>query len=199
MQKIVSFPFAPVRAPRVLPAKRKAASIGALAALRQMDEREAKLKRANVLRAIGGCVVIAAAAAAMLGFMLLYVRLTLHRDDKPLADARSTRNFALVIDAILAVMLIPVAIFTKPRSRSDRINQFMDYASRPAVQNDNVIARIVLVIVMLGMLLGEFLVIDAIQFLLLRIRLRQIDRHRAALILEMLLANPRGIDPRLLL
>jgi hypothetical protein len=199
VQKIVSYPFAPVRAPKVLPAKRKPASLGAMAALRQMDEREAKLKRANALRAIGGCIVIAAAAAAMLGFVLLYVRLAVHPDDKPLPDVRSTRNFALGIDAFLAVMLIPVAIFTKPQSRSDRVNQFMDYSSRPAGQNDGAVVRLVLLIVMLGMLFGEFLLIDAVQFVLLRIRLRHIDRHRAALILEMLLANPRGIDPRLLL
>jgi hypothetical protein len=199
VQKIVSYPFAPVRAPKVLPAKRKPALLGAMAALRMMDAREAKLKRTNGLRAIGGGLVIAGAAAAMLGAMLAIARIHSALYGNPIPTDNDLISFALGIDATILLVTFPVAYFTKPKSRSDRVNQFMEYAGRPTVLNEHPLVRALLIIIALGMLLGEFLVIDTIQFLSLRIRLRNADRHRAALILEMLHANPRGIDPRLLL
>jgi hypothetical protein len=57
----------------------------------------------------------------------------------------------------------------------------------------------VLIVAMLGLLYGEFLIIDAIKFLSLCVRVRDVDRYLAAIILEMLFAEPKGIDPRALL
>ncbi len=56
-----------------------------------------------------------------------------------------------------------------------------------------------MILILLGLLYGEFLVIDAIKSAWLNHRLRHVDRHRSTIILAKLFADPTGVDPRLLL
>ena len=168
--------------------------------LERMERREEELKAANRVRAAKGCAVIAALVFVVIPILLRQVmRFEAVMHNVVEWDTPEIWQLVICLDAMLLVFTFPVAVITNRESRSKRINEFLDTGTRATGSNDNPFIRIVLVICMLGLLYGEFLIVDAISSLWLRIRLRDVDRHRVAVILEMLIAEPRGIDPRLLL
>jgi hypothetical protein len=198
--KINTHPWSPVIAPKVRVAKRRAVSLGAMKALEGMERREGDLKAANRIRAVRGCAVIAVSVFVVIPILLRQVmRFEAVMHNVVEKDAGEIWQLVMAFDAMLLVFTFPIAVITNRESRSKRINEFLDTGTRATGSNDNPFVRIVLVICMLGLLYGEFLIVDAIGSLWLRFRLRDVDRYRVAVILEMLVAEPRGIDPRLLL
>jgi hypothetical protein len=199
MQRIVSLPWSPVRAPKVRPARRSPASIAACRALELMRDRENELAKQNRVRAIGGFAVLVGSCVANYFCLKLAVKFSGESDGPSPQRLHDSIPFALMFSGLLILITFPIAIFTRPRSRSDVVNQFLEHGTRSSGSNDNPFVRAWLAIMMLGLLYGEFLIVDAGKFLSLRVRLRDVDRHRVAVILQMLLADPRGIDPRPLL
>jgi hypothetical protein len=199
MQRIVALPWSPVLSAKVRPPKRQAVSLGALAAMERLRERERELAKSNRLRALGGCLTLAFTFAT--GFLLLswMLRLSLPVRIEATPEPPNLLGGSLAIEAILLVLAIPIAIAVRPRSRSDVVNKFLETGGHSGDTRDNPLLRWALTIIMLGFLYGEFLIVDSVKSAFLRLRLRNVDRHRGAIILHALLTEPRGIDPRLLL
>ncbi len=199
MQNVVSHPWTPVRAPKVRATKRQVTSLGALAALAKLHEREHELMHLNRSRFLGGSVVVLISCAALPAFAEWILRESRNIN---LNAAESSSDFAslcLALDICLLLFTVPLAIAVSAPSRSRLVNQFLDSGTRSSGANDNPLIRILVIFVTLGLLYGEFLIVDAMRFALLRIRLRNADRHRAALILAKLFIEPAGIEPRKLL
>jgi hypothetical protein len=199
MQKMFPHPWTPVRVPKVQAARRQATSLGGLAALEKLQKREQELIHINRLRAIGGCAAVLISCALMPFFAEWIFRISGNLRPKGAGTVPDPRQFGLVLDGLLLIVTIPMAIAVSQRSRSRMVNEFLDTGMRPSGTRDNPLIRLGAMVVMLGFLYGEFLIVDAIRFLLLCIRLRNVDRFRAALVLAKLFAEPAGIDPRALL
>jgi hypothetical protein len=192
-------PFSPVRAPKIRVARRPPASLSALAALENLQERENELAHSNRNRALSGIAIVIISSIALP--LVLEWLFQIHRNLRPSFSDRSpdAESLGLILDGFILVGTLPMAIAVGASSRSKLANQFLDSGTRPRGANDNPLMRLALMIIMLGFLYGEFLIVDSIRFGLLRIRLQAVDRHRAALILAKLFTEPAGIDPRTLL
>jgi hypothetical protein len=199
MQNEASHPWTPVRVPRVQVAKRRVTSLGALAALGKLHEREHEIIHANILRGVAGCVVVLMSCAALPVFAEWILRESGKINPNAAKSSPDLSSLCLALDLFLLLFTVPLAIAVSALSRSRLVNQFLDSGTRSSGTNDNPLVRFLVILVTLGLLYGEFLVIDAMRFAVLRIRLRNVDRHRAALILAKLFAEPAGIDPRTLL
>jgi hypothetical protein len=146
-------------------------------------------------RAIGGIAIIATlCAAGVPAITELALKLSQTLNPDPSRPARSIALLCLGIDAILLLVTFPFAIFVSRHSRSAVVNQFLEEGSRCNSSHDNPLLQFALILASIGLLYGEFMLIDAIRFLLLCARLRDVDRHQAALVLAMVAAEPRGID-----
>ena len=113
----------------------------------------------------------------------------------PLDLARVVR----VVGSVVIGCTFPIALLTRKTSRADTVDQFLEQSVRSNGDNCDPFIRSALVVGLVGTLYGEFLIIDVIKSLLVRLRLRSVDRYRAATILGALMTNHAGIDPRLLL
>jgi hypothetical protein len=167
--------------------------------MESLFERERELANSNRLRAFGGCLTLAFtfAAGLLLLSRMLRFSLLLHIEATP--EPPNPLGVSLAIEAVLLAGAIPIAIVVRPRSRSDVVNQFLETGHHYGGTKDNPLLRLALTIIMLGFLYGEFLIVDSVKSVFLRLRLRNVDRHRSAIILHALLTEPRGIDPRVLL
>ncbi len=203
--------FTPVRLPRLPPPpRRRPASVAALSALTHLYAREAELRRAAWGRLGGGCGIILAVLAASLVSVAWWLSARTRlppptgRADPaapvPLARASAAElaGTVLAIDAGLAALMLPVAVFTRKPSRADVAQRVLDQGCRGNGGGDP-FTRVVLVVLAVGLLYGEFLIVDFVQSTWVAARLRGVDRHRAALVLATLRADPTGLDPRLLL
>jgi hypothetical protein len=185
--------FTPVRSPRVRSIPKPVLSLTSLAAFEKCQKREQELRRRNRAIFAGGIAAIISALLAMPAGAIFIAR---HLNPPPPAPPM---ELLLAIDAALLLITFVIAVFTRKQSRADVANQFIQSGERSAGANDNPFARWILILILLGLLYGEFLVIDALKAMWMNHRLRNVDRHRAAVILAMLLQDPTGVDPRLLL
>jgi hypothetical protein len=198
---MVPIPWSEVRAPKIIPLKRPPIEIGAMARLDDLGWREHEIKVQNRRRLGIGCAIIASITGIVVPLIFRWMEYA-QSIKMNVRDDLTLREVLLIVGAINAILLavtFPLAVFTAPKSRSQRINEFIDSGSRTYGPTDSSLTRIIFTFLMLGLLLGEFLVIDGIRSHWLRIRLRHVDRHRAALILQMLMDQPCGIDPRSLI
>src|ERR1700722_16400854 len=110
MPKMVPLPWTPGQAPKVHAAKRQATSIGALAALEKMHDRECELTHINRLRALGGCATILISCTVMPLCMkeILQLSVKLHPDGAGLSG--NPIAIGLGMDGILLLFTIPFAI-----------------------------------------------------------------------------------------
>jgi hypothetical protein len=200
--------FSPVRPWKIKEPAQSSLTISAMAALSDLNNREAELRRANRQRLGWGLVVIVAVAATSLlpvaWWMSVATRLPpqiiggpdtqtvlIHRSPAELAST------VLLTDSVLAVLMLPVAVMVKKPSRADVANQILKNGCN--AQDANPILRLVIALVACGMLWGEFLIIDAVKTAWVVSRLSRVDRFRAAMILTKLRTEPIGLDPRRLL
>jgi hypothetical protein len=196
---MISIPWSVVRAPKIIPVKRPPIEVGAISRLDDLESREREIEGQNRRRLGFGCIIVALIVGIVIPVIFRWI-LHVHSIAANAQDVslRDIQPLIAAIDVCLLAVTFPIAALTAPKSRAQRINQFIESGTRCSGANDNVLIRIVVMLLMLGLLFGEFLVIDAIRSHWLRIRLRHVDRHRAALILQMLVNNPCGIDPRFL-
>ena len=153
------------------------------------------------MRAAIGLAIVFAVLALVLSFVIFLMPVMSGARDNPAgANVRVQGRLqsCLFVAAILIACTFPVAIFTRKESRSDVADRFLESGSHHA-GNDNPVARFLLTLAMIGILHGEYLLIDAIKNVSIRLRLRNVDRQRAAGILVTLFRNPAGINPRTLL
>jgi hypothetical protein len=181
---------------------RASTSSNAVKARVQIARRETTVRQKNYLRLAGGLLIIAAASGAVFGLVVVVAAHVLKASDESVARpmSRGDASQAAFI-AVAAVFLLTflVALCTRKESRSDAISQFLETGNRSSVSDENPLASFVLMIAMLGVLYGQFLIIDTIKAAWLGFRLRKADRDRAAVILGILFSTPAGIDPRQLL
>jgi len=205
-------PFSPVKPWRLPPRRQRSPTLAAVAALHHLEQREAELRRTNRLRFFGGCGVLLAVAGASLLAVAWWTSAARRLPPRPawaVADpslpvpwtrrpAAELSRDVLSLDGVLAVLMLPIAVLTRQTSRADVANQILDHGCRGGGGSDP-FTRIVLAVMAVGLLWGEFLILDAAKSAWVAVRLRGVDRHRAALVLAMVRADPTGIDPRLLL
>ena len=200
MQPITSLPWTPVRAPRVIPRNHRPVSLGAISKLSALENRERSLKQKNRMRIVVGFAIIAVMSGIVVpGLLILLTRVQLHSQTAAHPNSVNLRAIALPIDLAMFVITFFIAALTARNSRSAQINQFLETGTRPAGSNDNPLVRLIIMLAMLGFLFGAYLITHGIASLWLRFRLRDVDRHRVAIILQMLSNDPKGIDPRRLL
>jgi hypothetical protein len=194
MATVQQRPFTPVRPPRVRPIAKRMLSLTSLSALEKCQRREHELARRNrlIFSAGLGMIVVTLAALQLVAMALWHI-----------ADPRShppiNRKALLEVASTLLLLTLLVAVFIRKPSRADFANQIIESGNRPSGGNDNPLVRWVMILILLGLLYGEFLLIDALKAMWVNFRLRNVDRHRSAVILAMLLQHPTGVDPRLLL
>lgn len=104
-------------------------------------------------------------------------------------------QLGIALSAVLLAGTSILAIVTRQNSRSDMINQFIETGTRSQGPQSDPFTAMLLIIITPALFQGEFLIIDAIKSTLLRIRLHNVDRHRAAVILATLLEHPTGLEP----
>ena len=205
-------PFTPVRPPRLPPPPRRSPTLPALTALAHLEGREAELRRASRWRFGGGVGVILGVVAATLLAVAWWTSAARRSPPQPTwavtdpsrpvpLTRRSQAELSsgvLILDGALAAAMLPVAILTRNPSRADVAQQILDHGCRGGGGGDP-LTRAALIVMAVGLLWGEFLILDAAKATWVALRLRGVDRHRAALVLAMVRAEPTGIDPRLLL
>ena len=181
-------------APKVRPLPRRRDSLVAAGALALLSERERSLRLRDARVFVIGLLIVCGVIAALtaVGFAYLSVRTPGH---PPLGFARAV----LTVGAVMFAISFPIALLTRKASRADMVDEFMEQGVRANGGNCDPFIRLALVVAFVGTLYGEFLIIDAIKSLLVRVRLRSVDRYRVATILGALMTNHAGIDPRLLL
>jgi len=115
------------------------------------------------------------------------------------SEASATPAFlALAFSIVLVAVTFVIAAFTRKQSRSDVAKQVLDSGMHSGGSSANPLLGVVIALVMLGLLYGNFLVIDAVKATWVRHRLRAVDRHRAATILAMVFSQPADIETRTL-
>lgn len=191
-----------LRAPRVQPATHASLSQLAVQALQRLHNRETQLWRRDLLRCAAGLGIILAVMAIVLSALPCLPPPPPRAGDEIMDPAEwRTQAFylALIVNAILFLLTFCTAIATRKESRSDVANQFLESGCRSNGGRDNPALRIMLTLLLLGMLYGQFMLIDFFKAAWMNLRLRSANRERAALILATLFSDPRGLDPSLLL
>jgi 4-amino-4-deoxy-L-arabinose transferase-like glycosyltransferase len=166
-------------------------------ALERMTRREAELRRANLNRmALGVGIVLGVLAVGIWGAVAFVVHIANKTPPvyQPNEHPVSPLRIALFVTGGLLAVTFLMAIFTRKESRSDVANQVMESGSRGGGCHDNPLLRLYLMIVMLGMIYGEFLIVDAIKATWVRTRLRTVDRQRAAMILGTVLSQVMDVE-----
>jgi hypothetical protein len=181
-------------APKLRRFPKRRDSLVAVGALSQLMERECSLRRRDARRFVIGWVIVAGAVLAFTAFGLTYISIGAP-GSPPLGFARAMG----VVGSVLVACTFPIALLTRKASRADMVDEFLNHGSRSSGGNDDPFIRLLLTIAMAGSLYGEFLVIDAVKSWWVRVRLRTVDRYRAATVLGSLMTNHAGIDPRMLL
>src|SRR4051794_11293022 len=123
MQKLASLPWTATRRLVLPSAKRVPTSLDALAARDRLLDREHELKRTNRWRGLAGLAIvfaICAIAPFALKWQVLFIRASHGQDITPVQRADFTFIF-VVIDAVLLLLTFPIAVVTKPNSRSDAV------------------------------------------------------------------------------
>jgi hypothetical protein len=148
----------------------------------------------------GGLGIMVVILAGLLGFasrVLPYFAIETGND----IGARQIEpvRYALAVYGLFLLVTVPLAMLARKESRSDIADQVLRSGCHLNGSDNNPVLGIVLTIIMVGMLYGEFLLIDSAKATLLRLKLHGVDRYRAASIISMLLSDPRGIDPTTLL
>ena len=180
---------------RPIGASRTPIAVIAMQSMERMNARESELRRANFVRLTTGLLIIVGVLGLGVWGLLGFIAHILAGADHPIPPIRIAIFFSLV--TLLPTFLI--AAFTRKESRSDAADQVLESGSRSTGGDDNPLVRLYLVIIMLGLLYGEFLVIDAIKATWIRTRLRGVDRRRCAVILGTVLSQPIDIETRTLL
>lgn len=161
--------------------------------LEQLTRREVTMQLQNALRLLAGLAII----SAVLAVLPWLVNKAAHFLDFNTDDHIQLRLWQwLLIDAALLLITLPIAIATHKESRTDTANQYLNSGSMThAASGEDLLLLIIITIGCLGLLQGEFLLIDALKTIFLRLRLAGIDRHRAAMIVATLAARPAGMKP----
>ncbi len=181
-------------APRVRPLPKRRDSLVAVGALAHLAERERMLRQRDARVFVIGWCVVAFAIVIVPAAGMAYIKFR-----APGAPPLDFTRAVSVVGTVLIACTFPIALLTRKASRADMVDQFMAEGCRPNGGNDDPFIRWALVVALVGTLYGEFLIIDGIKSWLVRLRLRTVDRYRAATILGSLMTNHAGIDPRLLL
>jgi hypothetical protein len=191
--------FSPVRPPRVTSLRTPTLSLTAASALEKCQQRETCIRRRNWNIVAGGIALIAG-ILVVLPFLIFLATQMSHPVASTTPSARRMPDLRFVAEIEMAVFTVSflLALCVRKQSRADVAQQFLDAGSRPHGGGDPVTVFI-LVLLLLGLLYGQFLLIDGLKAIWVNYRLRHADRHRAALVLAALMQNPTGIDPRLLL
>jgi hypothetical protein len=192
-------PFAPVRPWRVKPLAKPVLSKVALSAFEKCREREDQLRLRNLKILIAGMAIIFA-VLLVTPFAILFVLrwFTLMHPQNPDPINPPREFFTIFESAMLGVTFI-ITLRVAKKSRADVASQFLQSGNQMSGANDGAMARLLVALLLCGLLYGEFLVIDAGKMALMNYRLRNVDRHRAAIILAKLFVDPTGVDPRQLL
>jgi len=103
------------------------------------------------------------------------------------------------IGLALTVIASALALSVHKESRADLVQQYIDSGSHSSGTTGNPLVRWLLVLLMIGSTYGALICIDAAKTAWLRLRLRRVDRYRAASVLALLQSTPAGVDPRRLL
>ena len=181
-------------APKVRPLPNRRDSLVAVGALALLAERERTLRHRDARTFVIGWVVLAFAIVAVTAAGIGYIRFR-----APGAPPLTFIHASSLVGTVLIACTFPIALLTRKASRADMVDQFMAEGCRPSGGNDDPFIRWVLVVALAGTLYGEFLIIDGVKSWFVRLRLRTVDRYRAATILGALMTNHAGIDPRLLI
>jgi hypothetical protein len=193
---IQSLPWSVVKPPIVRPTPRPSLALTALKARDQLRWREEEFRRSNRMRALNGVLVVVGVIA--IGTPLLWgVLWYLHAVHDLEHYREMPGRLWLLIDGVLLLCTVPLALLTRRKRRSDMVREFLQSGSRGC--GSEPLLGFTLALVCAGLFYGEFLIIDSLVTTFLRIRLRDVDRTRAASILAALFVDPRGLDPRTLL
>jgi hypothetical protein len=160
-----------------------------------MLAREARLRRRSLLRFVAGIAIVLVMLAGVVGITSWVCSRA-----GTAGPHRDATDLALLADALLLALTLPIASLTRKESRSDVAQHFLDTGGGAIHATDDApLLRFALALLVVGLLYGEFLLVDAIAAWWLDFRLRRVDRSRAAVILGMLFTDPRGLDPTQLL
>jgi hypothetical protein len=183
--------------------KRRPASLSLLASqsVDKLNQRERELARSNARRYLAGMAIVAGVLCVFTWAVPKLAWFRMHFLDP--IESESTGKVIplkalLLIEAGMLMLTFVIAIFTRKESRADMVEQFMRSGGH-SPPNDNPVLRWILIFFLLGLFQGEFVLIDAIKVSWLRLRLANVDRSRAAMILARLLKEPAGMEPHALM
>ena len=157
-----------------------------------LGRRERALFRREAIRFSAGVAVILASMAITFG-VVVFASQFLRGTGRPMTMEDQKRSAPMLI-GLLTTCSIPIAVFTRKESRSDLAEQILREGAR-ANPNDNPAMRFLVCLALIGLVYGEFMVIDAIKAWWIRAKLRRVDRDRAAVILAILVTRPEGCAP----
>jgi hypothetical protein len=182
----------------------RSASLSLLASqsMDKLSRRERELARSNALRYLAGIAIVAGVLCIFTWATPRLAWFRMHFLDP--IESESTGKVIplrplLLIEAGLCLMTFVLAILTRKESRADMVDEFIRTGSRSNGSKDDPVVRWALMLFLLGLLQGEFLLIDAMKLSWLRLRLASVDRSRAAMILARLLKEPAGLEPHALM
>jgi hypothetical protein len=153
-------PSAKPRVPRVHRAPKPSISVVASTCLGRLATREAELRQRNGLRCLAGAAIIAAALGMLYGFVIFLGSSSLH----PRGDGSpEPMQFAFILCGGLVLLTLPIAALMRPESRSDVAEQILRDGARSAPAGDNPFARLIIALVLLGLVYGEFMLVDSVK------------------------------------
>lgn len=95
---------------------------------------------------------------------------------------------------VIAILVAPAALFTRKESRADLVEVYLQKGHASPESADGSIGQMILGLALLGVIYGEFLIIDALKNVRLNVKLRRVDRTRAATILMETLRHTAGLE-----